>query len=102
MCYILSDYSLEKLKGKDVSEDILTTLSSLNDGVCTSKDQFWEAVKGLIGDKAEEYQELIWKYADTSDTLKGKSIRVYGAITQERSGEIIITPVQLDILEEIS
>jgi predicted lipoprotein len=100
MCYTLSDYSLEKLKGKEVPEDILNTLSGLNEGTCTSKDQFWEAVQDLIGEKAEEYQELIWKYADTNDTLKGKSIRVYGAITQERSGEIIITPVQLEILEE--
>jgi hypothetical protein len=97
---MLSDYSLEKLQGKEVPEDILKTLSGLHEGTCSSKDQFWEAVQGLIGEKAEEYQELIWKYADTSDTLKNASIRVYGAITQERSGKIIITPVQLDILEE--
>jgi predicted lipoprotein len=100
MCYTLSDYSLKKLQGKEVPEDVLSTLSSLNDGTCTAKDPFWEAIQGLIGEKAEEYQELIWKYADTSDTLKNASIRVYGAITQDRSGKIIITPVQLDILEE--
>jgi hypothetical protein len=97
---------LEKLQGKEVSEDILNTLSGLNDGTCAAKDPFWEAVQDLIGEKAaysenaEEYQELIWKYADTGDTLKNASIRVYGAITQDRSGKIIITPVQLDILEE--
>jgi hypothetical protein len=100
MCYALSDYSLEKLQGKEIPEDILNTLSGLNNGTCIAKDSFWKAVQGLIGDKAEEYQELIWKYADTSDTLKNASIRVYGATTQERSGKIIITPVQLDILEE--
>ncbi len=100
MCYTLSDYSLEQLQKKDVSEDVLNTLSGLNDGACTGKDQFWKAIQSLIGEKAEEYQELIWKYADTSNTLKNASIRVYGAITPESSGKIVITPVQLEILEE--
>lgn len=100
MCYALSDYSLEQLRKKEVPEDVLNALTGLNDGVCAAKDQFWGDVQSQLGEKAAEYEELIWKYADTSDTLKGALIRVYGAITQETSGKIVITPVQLEILEE--
>ena len=100
MCFKLTDDSLQRLEKKDEVAEVFSALKSLQSDACTFKEPFWESVKEQIGENAEQYQELIFKYADTNDTGKGKELRFYGAITHERSGKIIITPVQLEFVEE--
>jgi predicted lipoprotein len=100
MCFKLTEASFESLKEKKIPDNVLDKLTSLKDNPCTSKEQFWEAVKKQIGTEAEQYQEDILKSADTSDTGKGQQVRFYGAFTQQKTGEIIIAPVQLEIVKE--
>lgn len=100
MCYTLSDDTFERLQKKDVPDSALDALNSLRNAACTSKDQLWDAITAQLGDEAGDYEELIWKYADTSQTARGKIVHVYGAITQDSSGKIVITPVHLEIMEE--
>jgi hypothetical protein len=98
MCFKLTDYSFQRLKKKNVPDSVLDNLKDLDGKTCTSKDQFWEAVENQVGEEAEQYKELVFKYADTGDTGRGKLIRFYGAITPRKASEI--TPVQLEIVEE--
>jgi predicted lipoprotein len=100
MCFKLTEASFESLKEKKIPDNVLNKLNSLKDNACTPKEQFWEAVKKQIGAEAEQYQEDILKSADTSDTGKGQQVRFYGAFTQQKTGEIIIAPVQLEIVKE--
>jgi predicted lipoprotein len=100
MCFKLTEASFESLKEKKIPDNVLDNLNSLKDNTCTSKEQFWETVKEQVGGEVEQYQADVLKSADTSDTAKGRQVRFYGAITQERSGAIIITPVQLEFVKE--
>ena len=101
LCFKLTDDSLQSLeKKKEIAAEVFSALKNLHSDNCALREPFWESVKEQIGEDAEQYQELIFKYADTNDTGKGKEIQFYGAITHERSSQIIITPVQLKFLEE--
>ena len=99
LCFKLTDDSLQRLEKKEELAEVFSALKNLQSDACAFKDQFWESVKKQIGENAEQHQELIFKYADTNDTGKGKEIQFYGALTHERSGKIIITPVQLEFVE---
>jgi predicted lipoprotein len=97
MCYKLTEESFQSLKEDQIPEVVLTKLSSLKDQPCTNKDAFWNAIKQQAGADVEQYQAALLKAADTSDSAKGREVRFYGAFTHQKSGEIIITPVQLEI-----
>lgn len=97
MCYKLTDESLQSLKENQVPEAVVTKVGSLKDQPCASKDALWNSVKQAAGAEVEPYQEAIFKAADASDTAKGREVRFYGAFTQQKTGEIVITPVQLEI-----
>lgn len=96
MCYKLTADSLQSLKENQVPEAVIAKLGGLQDQPCAKKDAFWNAVKQAAGAEIEQYQEALFKAADASDTTKGREIRFYGAFTHQKSGEIVITPVQLE------
>jgi predicted lipoprotein len=100
MCFKLTEVSFESLKEKKIPDNVLDKLNSLKDNACTSKEQFGETVKKQGGGEVEQYKDDILKSADTSDTGKGQRVRFYGAFTQQKSGEIIIAPVQLEFVKE--
>jgi predicted lipoprotein len=100
LCFTLTDDSLQRLGKKDIPDNVLSQLKNLKDNPCTSRESFWDVVKNKGGEDAEQYKELVFKYADTNGTGRGKPLYVYGAITHERSGKIIITPVQMEFVEE--
>jgi predicted lipoprotein len=97
MCFKLTADSFQSLQENQVPEAVITKLSSLQDQPCTNKDAFWNVIKQQAGAEVEQYQEAIFKAADASDTAKGREIRFYGAFTHQKSGEVVITPVQLEI-----
>jgi predicted lipoprotein len=100
MCFKVSDHTLEQLAKNAVPDDVVAQLADLTTAACASKDQFWERIQAQIGAEADQYEELIRKFADPSDTAHGALVRVYGAITPDKSDTIVITPVSLEILEE--
>ena len=99
-CLKLTETSFESLKEKNVPENVLNKLAGLKDAACAAKAPFWEAVKKQAGANIEQYQADVLKAADASDTGKGQSVSFYGAFTQQKSGEIMITPAQLEFVKE--
>ena len=98
MCFALTDASFEEFKKNNMPDAVIEKLNSLKNQACTLESQFGDTVKNLLGTDAGQYQELVLKYADASETAKGKTVRVYGAITPQKAKEI--TPALLEFIEE--
>lgn len=98
MCFALTDASFEEFKKNNMPDAVIEKLNSLKNQACALETQLGETVKNLLGADAGQYQELVLKYADASETAKGKTVRVYGAMTPQKAKEI--TPAQLEFIEE--
>lgn len=98
MCFALTDASFEEFKKNNMPDAVIEKLNSLKNQACVFEPQFTDTVKNLLGADAGQYQELTLKYADASETAKGKTVRVHGAITPQKAKEI--TPAQLEFIEE--
>lgn len=101
MCFSLTEESLQDLQKKDMPEDMLAKLHELQGQVYTPESAFLDAIRQQIGAEAtEEYQKYLLRYADTNATGKGKLLHFYGAFSLQEDGEVVITPVKFEFVEE--
>ena len=100
ICLKLTDASFESFKENQVPAQVSDQLRSLKDQACLPKAALEDTIKKQTGSAGEPYRDVILKAADASDTGKGQIAHFYGAFTHQKSGEIIITPVQLEIIAE--